>query len=514
MTLSSKVLLFNEHEQNQYSTPSKSPFNNKTLLTFFKSVPFVMLVVLSVRLAGRFFIAPKQCLLRGQVINYHLWNYWAGFFCYNYTNNARLYEKYKYRLIDITCQGEKTILPVAIVDDATLVSYDFNDSEAMGYIEKSFKSRDLFKNFMSCCREALNCCENHMDELNIQSNETHCPAVWDAWSCFPPTPVDTIAKIPCSGQAYQSPDQVCRLESEKKCIQNGMIAEWVMQTDYSTCAIAPVYRKRYYFHIIFLGICIGFCMPAILIFFIFEKLRITVRVVLHRNLLIAICWRNALTIMSKVLVLLDALKSTADTNHTMEYNGIGCRILSFLESSSINTIYGCMLLDGFYLHKVIVRAFAREIKMKNIYIALAALTFSSSIPWAIAMAFKEAENCWMVDADGLQWILDGFRIAILLINSILLMDIIRVMLLKLKQGGTTRQTKAAFRAAVFLIPLFGLHILVTAKKLVYDDSCAAEDIYDFTRYSMEPLQGILVAILFCYANTEVSSIGDLRKGVR
>lgn len=36
-----------------------------------------------------------------------------------------------------------------------------------------------------------------------------CPAVWDAWSCFPQTPVNTIQTLPCSSQAYQSPDKVC-----------------------------------------------------------------------------------------------------------------------------------------------------------------------------------------------------------------------------------------------------------------------------------------------------------------
>lgn len=68
------------------------------------------------------------------------------------------------------------------------------------------------------------------------------------------------------------------------------------------------------------------------------------------------------------------------------------------------------------------------------------MTFIFSLCWAIAMAAKKAENCWMVNMDGLQWTLDGFRIAVLMVNTILLADIIRVMILKLKHGSTTKQT--------------------------------------------------------------------------
>lgn len=47
----------------------------------------------------------------------------------------------------------------------------------------------------------------------------------------------------------------------------------------------------------------------------------------------------------------------------------------------------------------------------------------------------------MVDTNGEQWSVDSFRVVILVINTLLLMDIIRVMLFKMKQRGPTKQTK-------------------------------------------------------------------------
>ncbi|XP_057667618.1 corticotropin-releasing factor receptor 1-like [Diorhabda carinulata] len=456
----------------------------------------------------------KYCLLRQQYIYQQLWNYFAGYYCYNYTNSARLLKRYEIVSNEIIFNNETIKIPMALVGPNITASFNYKIQQDAEYIKQSFKNDDMFTNYLSCCQEAEDCCNNVMNNENIIYSSTHCPVIWDAWSCFPRTPVNTTAKLPCSSQAYQSPEGVCILESEKKCIWNEttQTVEWVQQTDYTTCAMAPVYTKRYKFHVIFLSICIGFCIPAIIIFLIFEKLRRTIRVILHRNLLIAIVIRNVLTIMSKELIILDALKSSPLSHHRMEENGVGCRILAFLETSAINSIYGCMFLDAFYLHKVIVRAFATETRRAYIYITLAVLTFTFSICWAIAMAVENAENCWMADLQGIQWTVDGFRIAILIINTLMLADIIRVMVMKLKHGSTTKQTKAAFRATVFLIPLFGLHIIVTAKKIVYDDSCTAEDIYDYARYAMEGLQGIIVSIIFCYANNEVR--GEVKNSYR
>ncbi|CAH1108055.1 unnamed protein product [Psylliodes chrysocephalus] len=409
----------------------------------------------------------EYCRLRNSLYDKKLWNYYAGCQCYVYTNRARLKFLYPTALEEINVDGEVVYIPVANVTDLNrTATYDHRKKTDLSYIRRSFKNDAVFNNYVSCCKEAESCCFDAMTNGNINSTSTHCPAIWDAWTCFHPTKANTVARYPCSSQAYQAPDEVCTLESEKQCILNTttQLVEWVQQTDYTVCAIAPVYTRRYNFHIIFLGICIGFCVPAICIFFLFEKLRKTIRVILHRNLLIAICVRNVFTILSKKLVILDQLKSPLESSHRMEHNGVACRILAFLETSSVNTIYACMFLDAYYLHKVIVRAFAKETKKVFIYSILLGMTFIFSLCWAIAMAAKKAENCWMVNMDGLQWTLDGFRIAVLMVNTILLADIIRVMILKLKHGSTTKQTMAAFRATIFLIPLFGLHIMITAKK--------------------------------------------------
>lgn len=59
-------------------------------------------------------------------------------------------------------------------------------------------------------------------------------------------------------------------------------------------------------------------------------------------------------------------------------------------------------------------------------------------------------------------------------------------------------------ATIFLMPLFGVPMLLTANRsLVNIETCEAGDIYFYVTYSIEALQGILVSVLFCYFNSEV-----------
>ncbi|XP_030754630.1 calcitonin gene-related peptide type 1 receptor-like [Sitophilus oryzae] len=452
----------------------------------------------------------KSCLVRGITLSQYQWNHYTGFFCYNYTNSARFTTKNDYNTsfpFYWPKYKANITLPISKINSSHIALFDYRDTDSLALLRESFKSDEVFVNYVKCCQEAENCCQNVMTNENIRADDESCPVIWDAWSCFPRTPVDTTTYLPCSSQAYQSPEKVCTLQSSKQCYRDPITnqSEWNQQTDYSTCAIAPVLLRRHNFHVIFLIVCISCSFPAIIIFVAIPNFRVTTRVILHRNLLIAIVTRNIMNILYKKLVIIDALLSSTYSKGVMESNSVACRVLSFLVSSSTNSTYACMLVDGYYLHKVIVRAFAKEPPIAVLYLVVAVLTFLPSIIWASILISLQATDCWAVDKNGAQWSVDSFRIAILSINTVLLLDIIRVMISKMKQGSTTRQTKAAFRATLFLIPLFGLHIFITAKKIVINDTCVAEDVYDYFRYTMEAMQGIFVAVLFCYANREVQN---------
>ncbi|KAH9405505.1 hypothetical protein TYRP_001357 [Tyrophagus putrescentiae] len=73
-----------------------------------------------------------------------------------------------------------------------------------------------------------------------------------------------------------------------------------------------------------------------------------------------------------------------------------------------------------------------------------------------------------------------------------------------QQSVFSRQSiLVSLRAAVLLLPLYGLHYLV----IVYRpkiENCWLSETYHYLSLSLDGLQGLAISIIFCFANSEVS----------
>lgn len=194
-------------------------------------------------------------------------------------------------------------------------------------------------------------------------------------------------------------------------------------------------------------------VPAIVIFFAFPKLRI-LRVILHRNLLLAVVCRNIISIVVKSTLILEQLEGGDDG--VMRRNTVGCRVLVFFENVAKNAIFTAMLVDGFYLHKLIVRVFAKDpngyilhgltvgewlINTTNYDVIkfFIVLSIIPSVIWAVIKGVYSNDFCWLVENNDsyhwIHWIIDGYRLATLAINLLLLTDILRVLWFKVAKNA-------------------------------------------------------------------------------
>ena len=62
--------------------------------------------------------------------------------------------------------------------------------------------------------------------------------------------------------------------------------------------------------------------------------------------------------------------------------------------------------------------------------------------------------------------------------------------------------RKAVRATLVLVPLFGLHFVITIYR-PKDNGCEWIESYHYVNALLDGLQGALVAIIFCYGNGEV-----------
>ncbi|XP_017773380.1 PREDICTED: calcitonin gene-related peptide type 1 receptor-like [Nicrophorus vespilloides] len=396
--------------------------------------------------------------------------------------------------------GKQFPISYTIDPDGREVFFDYENQTALEHIQTLYLQEAYFKKWYDCANAAMDCCLNHLTEENMQPDEDHpCPALWDGYTCYGKTKAGTTVYNLCPSYIRTADDLICNLESEKYCLTDG----WNQVTNYNTCVDAPIYRKRNGFHLICLYVSVAVIFPAILIYLSFPKLKI-LRIALHRNLLIAIFIKNVLVILSKNLIILDALEGDKG-NKLMISNSIGCRVLAFFENLSKNLIFTCMSADAFYLHKLIVRPFATDPNILIFYSIVVVFSALPSLIWAGLMGAREMENCWMVDTETWYiWITDGYKYAMLIINAILLVDIIRVLLTKLGKGGNKKQTRSALKATIILLPLFGIPLLITSQRDLFDSrDCTKSDIYYYITYAIEAAQGILLAVFFCYLNQDV-----------
>jgi len=262
-------------------------------------------------------------------------------------------------------------------------------------------------------------------------------------------------------------------------------------------------RDRILYHVILLSVSIAVALPALIIFFSYRKLRVT-RVILHRNLIMAIVIRNTFSIVVKTAINLDALTPSENRTSLMVENSEWCRMFSFMDKLSNNAVYSCLLLEGIFLHRLIAAAFKGEPKMLYYYLGASGLVVLPVAAWTIVTALYNDEYCWTVDKNNYMYIIDGPRIFTLAVNFLLMMDIVRVLFTKLRSVNTvkSKHTRRMARATILLIPLFGVQFLVTLVRPRTDD-CNWEQVYYYVFYTIDGLQGTLVALLYCYLNKEV-----------
>jgi calcitonin receptor-like len=190
-------------------------------------------------------------------------------------------------------------------------------------------------------------------------------------------------------------------------------------------------------------------------------------------------------------------------------NGFVCTALHVLVHYFMVCNYLWMFCEGLYLHTLLVIAFVSEGKiLKWFYI----LGWGVPIPLTMTYALlrsrsqnpKDLEYCWIEDGD-YNYLLTGPVLISLLLNLFFLINIVRVLVTKLRAVNTsdTHHTRKAVRATLILIPLLGLQFALTPFRP--ETKSAAESVYEIVSAIVTSLQGTAVALLFCFFNGEVTN---------
>ncbi|KFO29849.1 secretin receptor isoform X7 [Fukomys damarensis] len=339
-------------------------------------------------------------------------------------------------------------------------------------------------------------------DLVLESLEPGCAGLWDNMSCWPSSAPGRTVEVEC-------PRFLRMLTSRngslfRNCTQDGW-SETFPRPDLA-CGVnvndSSIEKRHVFLLKLKVMYTVGYSaslvmlLVALSILCAFRRLHCT-RNYIHMHLFVSFILR-ALSNFIK-----DAVLFSSDDVTYCDAHRVGCKLVMVFFQYCIMANYAWLLVEGLYLHTLLVTSFFSERKCLQEFVALgwgSPAIFVTS--WAITRHFLEDVGCWDINTNAsIWWVIRGPVILSILINFIFFINILRILLGKLKTqetGNEVSHYKRLAKSTLLLIPLFGVHYTVFA----FSPEDAME-IQLFFELALGSFQGLVVAVLYCFLNGEV-----------
>uniref|UniRef100_A0A8C2K8B5 Vasoactive intestinal peptide receptor 2 n=1 Tax=Cyprinus carpio TaxID=7962 RepID=A0A8C2K8B5_CYPCA len=227
---------------------------------------------------------------------------------------------------------------------------------------------------------------------------------------------------------------------------------------------------------------------------LFRKLHCT-RNYIHLNLFFSFILR-AIAVLVKDAILF----SHENVECTKQPSLIGCKASLIIFNYFIMANFYWLLVEGLYLHTLLMVIFS-ENRHFIIYLLIGwGFPTVFVIPWIVCRIYLE-------DTGGMIKKYFSLPFCILQLNFILFISIIRILVQKLRcpdvGGNDQSQYRRLAKSTLLLIPLFGINYVVFV--YIIDENGEMENYKIFFDLGLGSFQGLVVAILYCFLNSEVQS---------
>ncbi|CAL8324874.1 unnamed protein product [Merluccius merluccius] len=332
-------------------------------------------------------------------------------------------------------------------------------------------------------------------------NGTYCNRTWDGWRCWGDTNPGTVFQMcPEYYNDFDSTEKV-----SKVCNPDG---QWFHHPDsnrvwsnYTQCQVNTNNKHKFTFSLYYLamvghGLSIVSLTVSLIIFSYFKSLSCQ-RISLHKNMFMSFILNSVVTVIW--------LTTVSRNQELVDSNPISCKFLSVFMQYTFVSNYFWMLCEGIYLHTlIIVAVFVGEQQLVLYYILGWGFPIIPAVMYAVGRGLYYNDRCWISADTYLVYMVHGPIYVVLLVNLFFLLNIVRVLITKLKvthSAETTAYMKAV-RATLILIPLLGVQFILFPYR---PKGVLVTAMYEFTTGIFLHFQGLLVAIIFCFYNTEAQT---------
>ncbi|XP_049279756.1 PDF receptor [Anopheles funestus] len=382
----------------------------------------------------------------------------------------------------------------------------------------------------------LDSCALKYEEFVIPTTVPYCNWTWDSILCWPPTPANLTIRQRCpSGHGIDTSKF-----AERRCSAEGQwegrpgsppnLHGWTNYTPCYSPEVIQLFRKLYAggsddeandkidiaertrtLETVGFSLSLVALIISLVIFCKFRGLRNN-RTRIHKNLFVAM----VIQVVIRLTLYIDqAIIRSGGKKFGNESSRQGIDNTPFLcEASYVLLEYArtCMFMwmfiEGLYLHNVVtVTVFQGRFPHTLYAIVGWGGPVVLTVIWAITTAhYIRQQKCWWgYNLTPYYWILEGPRLAVVVLNFIFLLNIIRVLIVKLRQSHTSdvEQVRKAVRAAVVLVPLLGITNILNMTQAPLDKTALEFAIWSYVTHFLTSFQGFFIALLYCFLNGEV-----------
>ncbi|XP_070566093.1 calcitonin gene-related peptide type 1 receptor-like [Ptychodera flava] len=330
----------------------------------------------------------------------------------------------------------------------------------------------------------------------------YCNRTFDGWGCWNDTRAGEIAYINCPN--FITGSDPTKL-AHKVCLPDG---NWFVHpetnqtwSNYTLCEEVSAYEEPLGGLIVWYvgySCSIVTLSVSLVIFFYFKNLSCP-RITLHKNLFFSFIFNG----ISWILWFAVVAENPSILENDDEGVQVACKMLNVMTQYFQTCNYFWMLCEGIYLHTLIVVAvFSERSRLLWYYLLGWVAPFVPVTIYTILRAVESHGSCWLHET-AYEFIIAGPIIAVLAINLVLLLNIVRVLITKLRATHTpdTHNYRKAVRATLILLPLLGLHFIIMPFQPA--NGGLAEQIYDLVIAILISFQGFFVACIYCFFNGEI-----------
>ncbi|RNA22980.1 calcitonin gene-related peptide type 1 receptor-like [Brachionus plicatilis] len=288
-----------------------------------------------------------------------------------------------------------------------------------------------------------------------------------------------------------------------KCESNGSWFEnsYGKWANYTGCVQSFLDERLINVNIICQTISLIFLLIGLCIFLSYKQLKVN-RILLHKNFFVSLIFHSITQILWELIVMkqnLHNVEKFIETNHS------GCIFFNLLLQYTRSTNYFWMFSESLYLFKLLISVFKEESTIYTYYFIGWGIPLILCSIYAFLTFMLNNNSCWTKNT-ALTYVINIPNVLTILLNFIFLIRIIRELYKKLTASNTNEphQYKKAVRATLILVPLFGLHLILSP--FVMCESAPGSQVHNFINRLVESLQGFVVSIIYCFLNAEVGTL--------